>query len=207
MSSDDIVKAAIAAFRAGTSPHPACLAWREMTPIEQSLLADDIAANGLRDAITITPAGELLDGRNRKNASAMAGYEIPADKIIVFDGDPYLYSISKNARRRHMSTDEVAMVVAAMVTTRQGDNQNTVGSNELTVAKAAEAAGIPETAVKSAKAVLEHGTAEEIEAVRTGKAKARKTADTARRRAASRRPAPARKRERLQTVDAATALI
>jgi hypothetical protein len=166
--------------------HPACAAWPEMPPKELSDLADDIAANGLRDRITVTPEGLLLDGRNRALACVMRGVEIPPDKIEVYDGDPWLFSISRNARRRHMPVDAIAMVVAGMPTKPLGDQVHG-GSNELpSIAQVAEAAGIPETAVKSAKAVLAGGTPEEI-AEAGQKGKLRKTADKVRARTASSR--------------------
>jgi hypothetical protein len=48
------------------------------------------------------------------------------------------------------------------------------GSNERpSIAEAASAAGVPETAIKAAKTVLKDGALEEIEAVKTGKARLR----------------------------------
>jgi hypothetical protein len=175
--------------------HPACAAWPEMSPKELAALADDIALNGLREPITLTPDGQLLDGRNRALACEMAGVEIPAGKIETYDGDPWLFSISRNARRRHMvSVDAIAMVVARLTKRERGENRGaggrfTDGSNEPTVAEAAKAAGISETAVKSAKVVLEHGTPEEIvEASQKGKG--RKVANTVRARQQDAKPAP-----------------
>ena len=70
-----------------------------------------------------------------------------------------------------------------------GRNPNiAIASNEaIGNAEAAKAAGVPETAIDSAKVVLRHGTPEEMEAVKSGKAKLRKTADgvRARRRASA----------------------
>jgi ParB-like chromosome segregation protein Spo0J len=158
--------------------HPACAAWPPMSGAELCDLAADIAANTLRDAITVTPANELLDGRNRVLAAELAGVEIPADKIETYAGDPWLFSLSKNKHRRHMSVDAIAMVAATLATRPVGANQFGEGrSNEPpSIAEAAKAAGIPETAVKSAKAVLKDGTPQEVvEASQRGKL--RKVAD------------------------------
>ena len=38
---------------AGFPLHPACDAWPELSPTELSALADDIAAHGLQDAVTL----------------------------------------------------------------------------------------------------------------------------------------------------------
>ena len=78
-----------------------------MKPEELRDLADDITAYGLRDPITLTPDGLLLDGRNRALACEMAGVE-PA--TMVFDGDPWLFSLSRNKHRRHMTTDQIALI-------------------------------------------------------------------------------------------------
>lgn len=169
--------------------HPACAAWPEMSPSDLQALSDDIAVNGLRDPITLTSNGLLLDGRNRALACVMAGAEL---RTTVYDeGDPWLFSLSRNKHRRHLTTDQIAMVAATMATASHGGdrgNQHTGGksSNEplapVSIAQAAQAASVPETAVKSAKVVLKHGTSKEIAAVNTGEKKLRPTADKVRKR-------------------------
>jgi ParB-like chromosome segregation protein Spo0J len=161
--------------------HPACAAWPQMSETELQELADDIKANGLHEPVTFTPKGELLEGRNRVLACERAGVEL---KTVIHNGDAWLFSISKNARRRHMATDQLAMVVAQLVTTAQGGDRRSESfktSNEgLKVADAAKAAAVSKTDIESAKVVLKHGTEEEKADVLAGKAKLRKTADAAR---------------------------
>jgi ParB-like chromosome segregation protein Spo0J len=172
--------------------HEVCAAWPEMTTAELRDLADDIVKNGLHDPIMLTPDGKLLDGRNRAEACAVAGIEITSSMTAVYDGDPVLFSLSKNRHRRHMSTDQIAMVAAKLATREHGGDRRSEDfktSNEgLKVSAVAEAAGVPKTAVESAKAVLKHGVPEDIDAVRTGKAKLRKTADAVRARRAPPKP-------------------
>jgi hypothetical protein len=146
-------------------------------------LAEDIAANGQHDPVALDPDGRIIDGRNRYLACVMGGIE---PKTYVYEGDPYLLSISRNKHRRHMSTDQIAMRVAQLVTSRRGDNRYTAG--ETTIADAARLGGVPETAVKSAQTVLRDGTEEEIAAVSKGEAKARPTADRIRARKSERAP-------------------
>ena len=165
--------------------HPACSAWPEMPPEALHELANDIAANGLHEPLTLTPDGRLLDGRNRALACEIAGVE---PQTVVYDGDPALFSLSKNARRRHMSRDQIALVAARLATRGVGNPSFTIGSNEPigparqepSNAEVAAAAGVPETSIKSAKTVLNDGAPEEIEAVKSGKAKLRPTADAIR---------------------------
>ncbi len=158
--------------------HAACSAWPEMKPKELRDLAEDIAAHGLRDPITLTPDGLLLDGRNRALACEMAGVE-PA--TAIFDGDPLRFSLSRNKHRRHLTTDQIAIIAAELVTRPVGNPNLAIASNEaIGNAEAAKAAGVPKTAIDSGRVVLRHGTPEEGAAVRSGKAKLRKTADRVR---------------------------
>ena len=170
--------------------HAACGAWPEMTPLDLRDLASDIAAHGLRDPIMLTPDNLLLDGRNRALDCVMAGVE---PRTTIYEGDPWLFSLSRNQHRRHMSQDQIAIVVAELVTMKPlGANQHERGPIGLpSIAKAAENAGITETALKSAKVLYKHGTPEEVRAVKSGNAPLYKKADDVRkRRRALTPPAP-----------------
>jgi hypothetical protein len=157
-----------------------------MKPEELRELAADIAANGLRDPVTLTPEGLLLDGRNRALACEIAGVE-PA--TTIFDGDPWLFSLSRNKHRRHMTTDQIALIAARLATLEHGGDRRSgdfkTSSEGLKVSEVAKAAGVPVTAIDSGKVVLRDGTPEERQAVETGKAKLRKTADRVRARSRS----------------------
>jgi hypothetical protein len=161
--------------------HPACSAWPEMNPKELRDLADDIAAHGLRDPITVTPDHLLLDGRNRALACEMTGVE---PTTTIFKGDPWLFSLSRNKHRRHLTTSQIAMIAEQLANLGHGGDRRSGDfktSNEgLKISEVAKAAGVSKTDIESAKVVCEHGTPEEKEAVRTGKAKLRKTADVVR---------------------------
>ena len=167
-------------------PHPACVVWPPLPDAELRALAKDIKLNGLHEPITLTPDGLLLDGRNRALACIMAGVE---PHTVIYGGDPWLFSLSINRHRRHMSADQLALVAATLATAAHGGdrgNQHTggKGSNEPlpTIAKAAEQVGVTETAVKAAKAVLQGGTVEEVAAVRAGTVKVRAMAARIRKR-------------------------
>lgn len=75
-------------------------------------LAADIKANGLRDPLTVTPDGQLLDGRNRHEACRRLGIE---PETVVYEGDPWAFVVSKNIERRHVSTGSRAATVALML--------------------------------------------------------------------------------------------
>jgi hypothetical protein len=192
--------------------HEACAAWPEMSPPELRALSDDIFANGLREPISLTPNGQLLDGRNRALACQMAGVE---PTTVAYDGDPWLFSLSKNRHRRHLTTDQIAIVAAKLATRGEGgdgsnQHRGATGSAEpvapaLSVSQVAAAAGVPETAIKSAKTVLKDGTPEEIKRVETGAAKLRPTADKVRDRKRSpatiKKAEPAKKAEKVPAAD------
>jgi hypothetical protein len=152
-----------------------------MNPEELRELADDIAANGLREPVTLTPDGLLLDGRNRALACDIARIE---PMTVTYDGNPELFSLSKNKHRRHMTVDQIAMVTVKLATMTHGGDRRSVNfktSNEgLKVAEAAAAAGVSKTAIESAKVVLKERMPEEIKAVESGEVKLRKTADAIR---------------------------
>jgi hypothetical protein len=135
-------------------------------------------------------------------------------RFTTYDGDdPWTFSIAKNKCRRHLTIDQLALAAARLATRGQGapiGNRHaakTTGSNELvvsgtrrpTIAQAAEAAGLPKTAIKSGKTVNERGTAAEIESVQSGKAKLRKVATAVR----SRTRQPARPPVKQASIDSA----
>jgi hypothetical protein len=160
--------------------HEACAAWPEISQLDLRALADDIAAHGLRDPVTLTPDRLLLDERNRALACVMAGVD---PTTVIYDGDPWLFSLSRNRHRRHLTTDQLALIAARLATRTVGNPNFAIGSGEpIGVAEAAKAPGVPETAIKSAKVVLKHGSPEEKKAVELGCAPLRKTADRIRER-------------------------
>jgi hypothetical protein len=114
-----------------------------------------------------------------------------------FGGDPWLFSLSRNKHRRHVTTDQIALIAARLATRTAGNPKLAIASNEaIGNAEAAKAAGVPKTAIDSAKVVLQHGTPEEWKAVESGEARLRKTADwiRARRRASAQPDQPSQRR-------------
>jgi hypothetical protein len=180
--------------------HPACLCWPEMLPKELAELANDIAAHGLIDAITVTAEDppRILDGRNRVKACQMYRLEIPADKIVVHDGDPFAFSNSKNDRRRNVTDAQrraIRAQLAALAAEQTkagsgGDRRSDDFKSAPTDLKTDRAAKALADDIANIRAVQKHGTPEEIEKVRTGKASLRKTADAVRARKAPAQKTP-----------------
>ena len=156
--------------------------------------AADVKANGPRDKITFTPDDLLLDGKNRVRACELAGIEITPEMIEVHHGDPLAFVISKNDQRRHMTERQRRAVraqlaaYAAEMALPLGANQHTEGLATAKPSKeAAKATGIPSQDISYIRAIEKRGTPAEIEAVKTGKAPLRKTADVVNSRARAER--------------------
>ena len=89
-----------------------------MTQDEIGLLSQDIANNGLSEAIIIFEY-MILDGRNRHKACEMAGV---TPRYEDYDGDDALgFVISHNLRRRHLNESQRAMIAARVATLRRGE--------------------------------------------------------------------------------------
>lgn len=92
--------------------HPAAELFPMLPDDELSALAEDIKLHGLREPVTLIAggAGELavLDGRNRLAACELAGIE-PVTALYEGD-DPIGFVVSANARRRHLTTGQLALV-------------------------------------------------------------------------------------------------
>jgi len=84
-----------------------------MSDEELAELAADIRAHGLLEPIVLLD-GLVLDGRNRLRACAAAGVE---PSFIEWDGsgDPAVWVISKNLKRRHLDTSQRGMVAHKLV--------------------------------------------------------------------------------------------
>lgn len=88
---------------------------------ELAELAESIEANGLRNAIVVTPSGLVLDGRNRLAACERAGID---PTTVEYDGDDLAeYVIDCNVTRRNMSTGARAMSTA-LVLVADGRREN-----------------------------------------------------------------------------------
>jgi hypothetical protein len=131
----------------------------------------------------------FLDGRNRYLRAIDA--EIIADSMTLGDlqkagipirffdpeteGDPLAFVLSLNLHRRHLSESQREMIAAEIATMRQGrpsewdkDREDKPANRpDLSQADAAELLSVSERNVRRARAVLDHGTPELVEAVKS----------------------------------------
>jgi hypothetical protein len=150
------------------------------------VFADDIAANGLREAIT-TLDGKILDGRNRYRACGLRGV---LARFVEYEGDdPAAFVISANLRRRHLTNTERAMLAARLADYPNGHVSDSERLTVRTEREAAEALKVSVRSVGRAKAVINKGVPELADAVKTGAIALRPAADLAMKPAAEQRAA------------------
>ena len=89
-----------------TGVHPACLAVPEIGDTDREALNADIAKDGLRHEILLTPEGLLVDGRNRLIACYCGSIEPRFKKTKL---DPWQVAYSENIARRHLDTKRKAI--------------------------------------------------------------------------------------------------
>jgi N6-adenosine-specific RNA methylase IME4 len=83
-----------------------------MQPDEYENLVADIKQNGLIEPIVLFE-GKILDGRNRWKACLDAGIE---PRFENYNGNsPISYVVSKNAKRRHLSKSQLAMIATEIL--------------------------------------------------------------------------------------------
>ena len=169
------------------SSHPAAELFPFMSDEELGELAADIRAHGLLEPIVLLD-GLVLDGRNRLRACEAAGVE---PRFVEWDGsgDPALWVISKNLKRRHLDTSQRGMVAAKLLDYyaaearerhREGSRIGGGGGKASatlrepfeTVGKASAAAGaafnVSPRTVEHAATVIERGVPELVAAVERG---------------------------------------
>jgi hypothetical protein len=151
-------------------------------------LTADIRQNGVREPLVVHES-MFLDGRNRYLRAIDA--EIIADSMTLGDlqkagipirffdpeteGDPLAFVLSLNLHRRHLSESQREMIAAEIATMRQGrpsewdkDREDKPANRpDLSQADAAELLSVSERNVRRARAVLDHGTPELVEAVKS----------------------------------------
>lgn len=86
-----------------TPIHPLAESIPEMNHSQFAELKEDIRANSLRDAITLLD-GKILDGRHRYRACVELGIDPVYEEFP--GGDPEAFVISRNLKRRHLTSDQ-----------------------------------------------------------------------------------------------------
>ena len=161
--------------------HPCCLAFPDIEGEEFDELAADIKEYGLHDSITVFN-GLILDGRHRYLICEKLGIE---PKFVEFDGDydaAEAFAISKNKKRRTMTSSQWAMVLEELAIARSGAQKGNdhwkhkstklYSYNESSVGGVAKKhGGSSRTNIFHARNVKRDGAPEVVKAVKQGKVK------------------------------------
>lgn len=154
--------------------HPLSAAFPPMTDDEFAELRADIAANGLRNPITVYE-DEVLDGWHRYCACDQAGVTPCFD---VFTGewrDAIRFVVSANVARRHLTPGERADAAAAIANLRHGGD-HTKQDAPVRLEEAASLFGVSERAVSDARAIAESDDKELKAQVKAGKVSRKRAA-------------------------------
>src|SRR6266498_3886262 len=110
--------------------HRAADIFPQMSDAEFAALKEDIAANGLQSPIMTDPDGKIIDGRHRWRACMETKTE---PRYQVYRGNPWVYVVSANLHRRHLTDGQRAMVAARLARRASGVR----GPGRATLAKGA----------------------------------------------------------------------
>lgn len=135
-------------------------------------LVADIAERGLLESLTVTPDGQLLDGRNRSRACAMLPLGITPTWRTYDGDDPLGYVLSVNLHRRHLNESQRAMVAAKLANLRQGartDLELSANLQNISQAGAATMLSVSTRSVAAVSRIHNTGPAEVIAAVQHGR--------------------------------------
>jgi len=93
--------------------HPVAENWPLASEEQHQTLAASIAAQGVKEPVTVTRSGLLLDGRNRLRAAQDAN--VPCPYVVVDDMDDeaaWAFCTARNDERRHTTSSQRAIVAA-----------------------------------------------------------------------------------------------
>lgn len=128
-------------------------------------LVADIKQHGVREAIWLYE-GQILDGRNRYRASAVAGVDCPMRSFE--GGDPVSFVVSLNLKRRHLDDNQRAAVAAKIANLPHGGDRSKPQICGLSVREAAALLNVKTRSVEHAKVVQKSGAAELKDALDQG---------------------------------------
>jgi N6-adenosine-specific RNA methylase IME4 len=142
-------------------------------------LVEDVRAHGVREPIWIYD-GQILDGRNRYRASAVAGVDCPMREY--WGEDPVQFVVSLNLKRRHLNESQRALARARLreCISQGGDRRSeTFKASIEALKKTEEAFNVGDASVDRARVLLKGGTPELVRAVDSGKVSVSAAADVA----------------------------
>jgi N6-adenosine-specific RNA methylase IME4 len=93
--------------------HPRADLVPEMRPGEYHALLADIEAHGLREPLSVTPAGVVLDGRHRLRAAI--DLNLPSIAVrVVSPRDEIGFIVNAAVHRRHLTPSQIAAIIVQL---------------------------------------------------------------------------------------------
>jgi hypothetical protein len=149
--------------------HPLAELFPPMPDDQYQALKADIAENGQKEDIVFWQ-DKLIDGRHRLRACLELG--IRPDTAELDDScDPYIYVLSHNLHRRHLTASQRSIVAAKLVTFKRGGDRKSENFKTqigVSIDEAALQLSVSPRSVDIAKQVIEHGSKAIVDAVESG---------------------------------------
>ncbi len=141
-----------------------------LNDVDLQKLANDIAENGQHQPVMIDEKGQILDGRNRSAACALAGIEPATKEFNGTDSEKLAYVLSVNLHRRHLDTSQRAMVAEKLASLKQGEKKADTGIpvSPPSQAEAAAMLNVSVDSVQKARKIRKAAKPETIAAVERG---------------------------------------
>lgn len=154
--------------------HPLSQIFPLIEGVEFDDLVSDIRTHGIREPIWLYD-GQIIDGRNRYRASAVAGADCPMREYL--GDDPAAFVVSLNLKRRHLSESQRAMVAAKLANLEDGQRSDMVQGTS--IEGASHLLNVGRASVERARTVQRDGAPELRQAVEQGKVSVSAAADVA----------------------------
>ena len=140
-------------------PHPVADIFPMMSELEFSGLVDDIKLNGLREPVWLHQDGRIIDGRNRFRACSQLGVEVSeqARTCRIYQGDDdglVAFVVSLNLHRRHLDSDQRAMVGARIANLGEGRPSKTAEISAVSQSDVSDLLKVSADSIQAAKKVL-----------------------------------------------------
>lgn len=123
-----------------------------MTEAELAPLAQNIAENGLRDAI-VTYTDKVLDGRNRLAACRQVKVEPSFTEFEGTEAEALAFVVSRNLHRRHLTAGQRAAIADELADMKQGARTDLAQNDARSQSEAAELLNVGRRSLQKARVV------------------------------------------------------
>ena len=149
--------------------HPVAECFPPLTDQEYGDLLADVREFGVRVPIVVTAQGEIVDGLHRWRAAQETGQPCPQEPLP--DGqNPWQTALALNVKRRQLNESQRAMV-SARLSQASKVGKPSKSANLPNIGEAAQMLSVSERSTRTARKIVEQGSAELVAAVDAGEVK------------------------------------